>query len=86
MPTPSSIELQEPGQPLLDELAERFGDDIIDADGALDRAKLATAVFEDAEAVKDLNAIVHPGGARRRSSVGWPATPAPTTWSFSTSR
>jgi len=53
-------QLQEPGQPLLDELAERFGDDIIDADGALDRAKLATAVFEDAEAVKDLNAIVHP--------------------------
>jgi dephospho-CoA kinase len=53
-------ELQQPHAPLLDELAARFGDQIITADGALDRAKLADLVFEDDDAVRDLNAIVHP--------------------------
>ena len=40
-------ELQQPGAPLLDQLAERFGREIITADGALDRAKLAGLVFGD---------------------------------------
>ena len=53
-------ELQAPHQPLLDDLAVRFGADIIDSDGALDRAALATIVFGDADALKDLNKIVHP--------------------------
>ena len=53
-------ELQEPGQPLLDELAERFGDDIITPMVPSIGPSSPTAVFEDAEAVKDLNAIVHP--------------------------
>ena len=37
-----------------------FGADILDQDGALDRAKVAGIVFADPEALKDLNAIVHP--------------------------
>ena len=53
-------ELQRPGAPLLDDLAARFGRDIITADGALDRGKLAALVFGDDRAVRDLNAIVHP--------------------------
>ena len=53
-------ELQRPGTPLLDELAARFGPEIIAADGSLDRAKLAALVFSDAGAVEALNAIVHP--------------------------
>jgi dephospho-CoA kinase len=53
-------ELQQPGAPLLDALAGRFGRQIITADGALDRAQLATLAFDDADAVKDLNDIVHP--------------------------
>jgi dephospho-CoA kinase len=53
-------ELQQPGAPLLDALAGRFGRQIITADGALDRAQLATFAFDDADAVKDLNDIVHP--------------------------
>jgi len=53
-------ELQAPGQPLLVTLAERFGASLIDESGALDRAALASIVFADPEALKDLNKIVHP--------------------------
>jgi dephospho-CoA kinase len=53
-------ELQQPGAPLLGVLAERFGDEIIGADGELDRPKLAELAFGDPDAVRDLNAIVHP--------------------------
>ncbi|WP_420453337.1 dephospho-CoA kinase [Ilumatobacter sp.] len=53
-------DLQAPGAPLLDEMAERFGGHIIDGDGALDRGAVAEIVFSDADALADLNAIVHP--------------------------
>jgi dephospho-CoA kinase len=53
-------ELQAPGQPLLDRLAERFGAEIIRPDGSLDRAGLAAIVFNDDEALQALNGIVHP--------------------------
>ena len=53
-------DLQRPGAPLLDELAARFGDEIITPAGSLDRAKLAKLAFADENAVGDLNAIVHP--------------------------
>ncbi|MDO8389967.1 MAG: dephospho-CoA kinase [Actinomycetota bacterium] len=53
-------ELQQPGQPLLRTLADRFGEQIITADGALDRPALAAIAFGDPDALKDLNAIVHP--------------------------
>ena len=56
-------ELQAPGQPLLAVLAERFGANIIDDHGALDRAALAAIAFADPEALKDLNKIVHPAVA-----------------------
>ncbi len=53
-------ELQAPGEPMLDVLAERFGRGIIRGDGSLDRAKLAEIAFGDVDTVKDLNDIVHP--------------------------
>lgn len=56
-------ELQAPGQPLLEVLAERFGSNIIDSNGALDRAQLASIAFSDPDALKDLNKIVHPAVA-----------------------
>jgi dephospho-CoA kinase len=57
-------QLQQPGQPLLDALAVRFGAEILTADGALDRAKLAEIAFASDEDVADLNAIVHPAVRR----------------------
>ncbi len=53
-------DVQAPGSPLLLQLAERFGADVIAADGSLDRAAVAGIVFSDPEALKALNAIVHP--------------------------
>lgn len=53
-------ELQAPGMPLLDVLAERFGAQIIRQDGSLDRAGLAAIAFADDESLADLNRIVHP--------------------------
>jgi dephospho-CoA kinase len=50
----------EPGSPVLAKLAERFGADVLLADGALDRARLAERAFATPEAKKDLEAITHP--------------------------
>ena len=41
-------------------IAERFGPEALDADGRVDRAWLGPRVFEDPEALRDLEAIVHP--------------------------
>jgi dephospho-CoA kinase len=51
---------QRPGTPVFDAMVERFGPGIVGADGRLDRAAVAEIVFADPEALKDLNAIVHP--------------------------
>ena len=56
-------ELQQPGAPLLGVLAERFGAHIIAADGSLIREELRNIAFSDADALKDLNKIVHPAVA-----------------------
>lgn len=56
-------DVQQPGSPVLQQMAERFGAQVIAADGTLDRAAVAGIVFTDADALKDLNAIVHPAVA-----------------------
>ena len=53
-------ELQSPGSPVLEQMAERFGPEIITDDGSLDRPAVAKIVFNDEAALKDLNSIVHP--------------------------
>jgi dephospho-CoA kinase len=58
-------EVVEPGEPALAALAERFGADIIAADGRLDRAALAARAFVDEASKKDLEAITHPAIAAR---------------------
>ena len=57
----------EPGSPALSRIRARFGDDVVDASGALDRAALRRTVFSDASARADLEAIVHPEVARLRA-------------------
>lgn len=49
-----------PGQPALAEIAARFGDDVLDLAGGLDRGRLRTIVFDDAEAREALEHITHP--------------------------
>lgn len=53
-------ELQAPGQPVLAGMVERFGPEILRADGALDRQAVADIVFADTAALADLSSIVHP--------------------------
>ena len=48
------------GGPALAQVRERFGHDVFDANGDLDRAGLAAIVFDDAAALADLEKIVHP--------------------------
>jgi dephospho-CoA kinase len=58
-------EVVEPGQPAYAAVAERFGPGVVAADGTLDRAAIAAIVFNDRDALKDLEAITHPAvGAR----------------------
>jgi len=53
-------EIVEPGQPALAEIIERFGPDIVDAEGALKRRDLRRIIFDDDQARADLEAITHP--------------------------
>jgi dephospho-CoA kinase len=53
-------ELQAPGAPMLQVIADAFGSDLVDDLGALDRAALSAIVFRDPAARKRLNDIVHP--------------------------
>jgi dephospho-CoA kinase len=58
-------ELYRPGHGVLKELVKHFGPEILKPDGELDRAKLATLVF-DGGRVEELNKIVHPAVIRQQ--------------------
>jgi dephospho-CoA kinase len=58
-----------PGTPGLAAVVSRFGREVLDADGSLDRQTLAKIVFADPEARKALEAIVHP--EVRRATERW---------------
>lgn len=49
-----------PGSPALDRIVSRFGADILDASGALDRRRLGALVFEHPAERRALEAIIHP--------------------------
>ena len=50
----------EPGQPALTSIAEHFGEDILTANGELDRAALRAKVFADPDERVWLEALLHP--------------------------
>ena len=53
-------EVVAPGEPALAAVVERFGRDVLQADGQLDRAALRVRVFGDPEQRRALEAILHP--------------------------
>jgi len=53
-------EVVAPGTSGLAAIVERFGSDVLLADGSLDRKKLGERVFSDPDARRALNAITHP--------------------------
>jgi dephospho-CoA kinase len=60
---------QAPGSPVLRAIAARFGQDLIDASGMLDRPALRRRAMGDPTALLDLNRIVHPDVQRRRAAL-----------------
>jgi dephospho-CoA kinase len=53
-------EVVAPGGPAYQPMIDRFGTGIVDAEGRIDRPKVAELVFGHPEALADLNAITHP--------------------------
>ncbi|MFE7464420.1 dephospho-CoA kinase [Streptomyces sp. NPDC057499] len=53
-------EVVEPGTPGLAAVVAEFGEDVLADDGTLDRPKLGSIVFADADRLAALNALVHP--------------------------
>ncbi|HEY7484793.1 MAG TPA: dephospho-CoA kinase [Streptosporangiaceae bacterium] len=62
-------EVVEPGTPGLDAVAGEFGPDVLLPDGSLDRDRLGSIVFADADRRAALNAIVHPLVGRRMQEL-----------------
>jgi len=52
--------LMAPGSSLLSRVASEFGPQVVDHDGALNRAELARTCFGDPQSARRLDAIVHP--------------------------
>src|SRR5208337_448197 len=53
-------ELIEPGSAAFQEILQRFGKEILDPGGAIDRRKHGAKVFADPQQLRLLNALVHP--------------------------
>jgi dephospho-CoA kinase len=54
------------GTPVFDAIRERWGDEVLSPDGALDRGALRERVFGDENELEALNAMVHPEVAKLR--------------------
>lgn len=62
-------EVVAPGTPGLAAVADRFGEEVLAADGSLDRERLGALVFADPERRAALNAVVHPRVAERAAAL-----------------
>ncbi|WP_042423319.1 dephospho-CoA kinase [Streptacidiphilus anmyonensis] len=68
-------EVVAPGTEGLAAVVAEFGDDVLAADGSLDRPKLGAVVFADPARLAALNAIVHPLVGRRSAELEGAAGP-----------
>lgn len=62
-------EAQAPGGEVLRAIVQRFGKEVLNADGSLDRAALRGIVMADDTALAALNGIVHPAVRHRREEL-----------------
>lgn len=72
-----SRDLMRPGSPVLAQVAETFGNQILTNDGHLIRPELAKIVFSDSQAREKLNSIVHPAVRRHSAQLAEEAQAAP---------
>ena len=61
-------ELQQPGTEVFEKIVALFGNNVVDANGQLDRNAIATIVFNDEGKLKSLNGIVHPAAREAMNS------------------
>jgi dephospho-CoA kinase len=52
--------LYRPGQPGHEALVRRYGPEILQADGEIDRSRLTAVAFRDHSSTTELNALIHP--------------------------
>jgi dephospho-CoA kinase len=64
-----SRQVVQPGTPGFDAVRQRFGDRVVDSQGQLDRRRLGEIVFDDDNARRSLEGIVHP--AVYEAIAGW---------------
>ncbi|WP_022980496.1 dephospho-CoA kinase [Ideonella sp. B508-1] len=70
--------LTQPGGAALQDIADRFGAEMIGTDGALDRARMRDLVFAQPQAKRQLEAILHPligEETQRQAQAAGPAQP-----------
>lgn len=58
-------QLMQPGEPVYQEIVRHFGAGILEADGRINRARLAELAFGKPSRIAELNQIVHPPVIRR---------------------
>lgn len=69
-------EVVAPGSPVLAQIAALFGDEVLQADGSMDRARLRQRVFANPDDRRALEAITHPAiRARVRAQCEGAASP-----------
>lgn len=52
--------VKEPGQPCYKALVELLGQEVLDADGTINKGRMADIIFSDDEKLTAVNAIIHP--------------------------
>ncbi len=58
-----------PGSEGLDAIVQRFGSEVLQADGTLNRQKLGSIIFDDESLRQELNAILHPRIIERQDEI-----------------
>lgn len=52
--------VKEPGQPCYDRLVELLGEDVLNEDKTIHKARMAAKIFADSDVLAQVNAIIHP--------------------------
>jgi dephospho-CoA kinase len=57
------------GSPALEKIRQTFGDEFIDSEGDLNRAAMASLVFQDKDKRRELESIIHPRVAEEQEKL-----------------
>ena len=52
--------VKEPGQPCYEKLIDLLGQEVVEEDGKINKAKMAVKIFADSQVLAQVNAIIHP--------------------------